>query len=362
MEHRIRKLKARMRKEGLDGFLLTNLSNIRYLTGYSGSSAVLYMGKRPHFFTDFRYKEQSQKEVTSKAVIHIIDKNYPKEIAQLAETKGSKTSLRIGFETTSMRVGSLETYKKELRKSAKIKWVPINGIVEDLRIVKEPEEIELISKAASITDKVFAEILPLIKPGITEMDLSAEIIYRFMKYTGLAPAFASIVASGPNSAMPHAQPTDRKLTKGDFLTFDIGAQWKGYASDFTRTVVIGKSSTKHREIYSIVHDAHQRAMDGVKAGVPASNIDKLARSYISEKGYGSYFGHSLGHGVGLNVHEAPSLSSKAKEKLPAGTVVTIEPGIYLPGWGGVRIEDLVVVTKEGVRILSKTQRKKLIEI
>jgi len=359
MEHRLRRFKSRMKREGLTGFLVTDLRNIRYLTGFTGSSAVLFVGRRPHFFTDFRYQEQSKQEVTPKAVIHIIKRSYPEELASLSKLKGVE---RMGFEAGAITVASLANFKKKMGKAARLKWVPTKGLIEELRLVKDSDEIELIAKAARITDKTFAEVLALVKPGVSERDLAAEIVYRFQRRTGLPPAFPSIVASGPNSALPHAKPTTRKLRKGDFVTFDIGCQWKGYASDFTRTVVIGKATAKHKEIYAVVREAHRRALDGIRAGVSCKAADALARDYITDKGYGEQFGHSLGHGVGLNVHEAPRLSALSKEKLRPGSVVTVEPGVYLPGWGGVRIEDLVLVTKEGVRILSATPREKLLEL
>jgi len=359
MEQRLRKLKTKMKRKGLDALLVTDLRNVRYLSGFTGSSAALFVGRRVHFFTDFRYQEQSRKEVSAKAMIHITTKGVAAELASLPELK---QIAKIGYEGVHLTCSLLENLKKKLSKAGKFKWVSTANMVEDMRVVKEAEEIALIARAASITDKVFAEILPLIKPGVAEMDLSAEIIYRFMRYTGLPPAFSTIVASGPNSAMPHARPTKRKLRKGDFLTFDMGCQWKGYASDFTRTVVIGKATKKHTEIYNIVLQAHQLAIKGIRAGITTRAADSLARDHIAEQGYGKYFGHSLGHGVGLNVHEAPRLAALGNGKIKSGSVVTVEPGIYLPGWGGVRIEDLVVVTAQGVKILSKSPRNKLVEL
>ncbi|MBN2379456.1 aminopeptidase P family protein [candidate division WOR-3 bacterium] len=358
MEHRIRRLKNIIKKEGLDGFLITNLLNVRYFTGFTGSSAICLVGKRTHFLTDFRYKEQSKKEVFPQAVIHIATEGFIEELAAIEELP-SLTSL--GFEAHHITVSSLDAIKKKLRKVGNFKWIPTKGIVEEMRTIKDEQEIELISNAARITDKTFAEIKPLIKPGVSERDLAAEIAYRFLKYTGLPPAFSTIVASGPNSAMPHAKPTTRKLKIGDFVTFDMGSMWKGYASDFTRTIVIGKATPKHNEIYSIVEKAQSLALVGIRAGITSKAADALARDHITRMGYGEFFGHSLGHGVGLNVHEEPRLAALGNNKLKPGAVVTVEPGIYLPNWGGVRIEDLVVVTKDGVRILSRTPRDKLLE-
>jgi len=358
VEQRIRKIKSKIKKNGLDSLLVTNLLNVRYLTGFSGSNGTVFIGRRLHFFTDFRYKEQSKKEVTDKAVIHITTRGLTDALASIKEIGSAE---KLGFESEHMTVASLNFLKKRIRKVSKAKWTPTGGIVEEMRQIKDEDELTLIAKAASITDKTFKEITTLIKPGVSERDLAAEIDYRFLKYTGLPPAFSTIVASGPNSAMPHAKPTTRKLKKGDFLTFDMGCKWKGYASDFTRTVVIGKPTAKHSEIYTTVLKAQRHALDGIRAGLSCAKADSFARDIIKQKGYGDNFGHSLGHGVGLNVHEAPGLAPFRNGKLKAGQVVTVEPGIYIPGWGGVRIEDLVVVTKTGVRILSKTPRNKLVE-
>lgn len=359
MEQRIRRIKARMKKEGLDAFLVTNLKNVRYLSGYSGSNGYLYIGKQVHFFTDFRYAEQSKREVVPQARIHIPSKGFYEELSELGELKHVS---RVGFEANHMTVSFLADLQKKPAKAARFKWMPLRGWVEKLREVKDDEEVGNIARAAKITDKTLKEVLPLVKPGVRERELAAEIAYRFMRYTGLAPAFSTIVASGSNSAMPHAHPTGRKLRKGDLVTFDMGAQWKGYASDLTRTVVIGKASKKQKEIYGIVLRAQQRALDGIHAGIPLAEADALARDVITRAGYGEYFGHSLGHGVGLETHDGVRLAQTAQGKLPAGAVVTVEPGIYLPRWGGVRIEDMVYVAKDGLVVLSSSPRSKLLEL
>lgn len=359
MERRLAKIKARIKNEGIDAFLVTNLKNVRYLSGYTGSNGYIFIARRMHFFTDFRYQEQVKHEVTPKARTHIITKGFGEKLASLTELK---KLTRIGFEADNMTISDLQRLKKELGKVGRFKWVPAKGWVEELRGIKDSEEVALIAKAARITDKTLAEVLDLVKPGVTERELAAEIAYRFQRYTGLEPAFSSIVASGPNSALPHAKPTVRRLRKGDLVTFDIGSQWKGYSSDLTRTVVIGKASKKQKDIYSIVLRAQQHALDGIRAGIDSRKADALARDVITQAGYGSYFGHALGHGVGLETHDGLRMAATSKGRIPAGAVVTVEPGIYLPGWGGVRIEDLVYVTADGVRILSSSPRKKLIEL
>ncbi|TET21328.1 MAG: aminopeptidase P family protein [Candidatus Stahlbacteria bacterium] len=359
MEPRLAKIRRRIKKEGLDGLLITNLKNVHYLSGYTGSNGYLFIARRMHFFTDFRYQEQVKREVTPKALTHIITEGFSEGLASLTELKNVT---KIGFEADHLTVSTLQRLKKRLRKVGKFKWVPTKGWVQELRNIKDSEEVALIAKAARITDKTLAEVLDLVKPGVTERELAAEIAYRFMRYTGLPPAFAPIVASGPNSAMPHAKPTARKLRKGDLVTFDLGAQWKGYSADMTRTVVVGKASKKQKDIYSIVLRAQQHALDGIHAGIDSKAADAIARDVIKEAGYGSYFGHALGHGVGLEIHDGLRIAATSKDKIPAGAVVTVEPGIYLPGCGGVRIEDLVYVKADGVRILSSSPRAKLAEL
>lgn len=359
MEQRLRKLKLKMKKEGLDSLLVTNLTNVRYLTGYSGSNGYVFIAENVHFFTDFRYQEQVKREVTKRARIHIITKGF---FDALGSVPGLGKLRMIGFEADKVTVSFLEELKKSLKKQGNFKWVPTKNLVEDMRKVKDQEEVEHIAKAAAITDKTLKEVFRLVKPGVTEQDLSAEIAFRFMRYTASPPAFDSIVASGPNSAMPHAHPTNRRLRKGDFLTFDIGARWNGYSADLTRTVVIGKAGEKHKEIYKIVLDAQRKALEGIHAGIEARKADALARDVIKAAGYGEYFGHSLGHGVGLQTHDGIALSSLAKDKVPEGAVVTVEPGIYIPDWGGVRIEDLVLVLRNGVKLLSHSPRGKLLEL
>ncbi len=359
MERRLSKIKTRIKKEGLDGLLVTNLKNVRYLSGYTGSNGYVFIARRMHFFTDFRYQEQVKHEVIPKALIHIITKGFANKLAELAELKNVAG---IGFEADHMTISALQRLKKDLGKVGRFKWIPTKGWVQELRNIKDSEEVALIARAARITDETLAEVLDLVKPGVTERELAAEIAYRFQRYTGLPPAFSSIVASGPNSAMPHARPTARKLRKGDLVTFDLGAQWKGYSADMTRTIVIGKASKKQKDIYSIVLRAQKRALDGIRAGMDFRKADALARDVIKEAGYGPYFGHSLGHGVGLETHDGLRIAPTSKDKIPGGAVVTVEPGIYLPNWGGVRIEDLVYVTADGVRILSSSPRAKLAEL
>jgi Xaa-Pro aminopeptidase len=352
MQKRLKTLLARARAEGLDGFMVTNLPNIRYLCGYSGSNGLLLVTRRgSYFYTDFRYQEQAAGEVKgAKVVIRQRDliAEFPKE-----QARGVK---RLGFEKAFLSYGSFLSVRKQLKGC---KLVPCGNFVNDLRPVKEPDELKLIARAAAITSRTLEDVLGLIKPGVREKDLAAEIDFRFSRNGGIA--FETIVASGPQGALPHARPGNRKLRKGDAIVFDMGAKFQGYCSDMTRTIFLGKAGSLERKVYQIVQDAQARAADGVKAGKPAAEVDALARDYIKQHGYEKEFGHGTGHGVGLEVHEQPGVSSRSKDVLKANSVVTIEPGIYLPGKFGVRIEDLVAVTADGCRTLSSFP-KRLIEL
>jgi Xaa-Pro aminopeptidase len=347
---RLRELKGE--PAHLDGFLVTNLPNIRYLCGYSGSNGILLLTRSgSRFYTDFRYREQAQAEVKGSRV-HMRARDLIAEFP----VEAARGIRRLGFEKAFLSYGSYLAVRRQLKRT---KLVPCENLVAGLRAVKDDQELALIARAAAITDKVFQQILTLVKPGVAEKDLASEIDYRFNRQGGIA--FETIVASGPRGALPHAQPSTKKLRAGECVVFDLGARFQGYCSDMTRTIVVGKADRKTKEIYQIVLDAQLRAVAGVRAGAEAAKVDALARDYIKERGYGKQFGHGLGHGVGLEVHEQPTLSSRSPGKLQANSVVTVEPGIYVPAWGGVRIEDLVAVAPQGCRILSKTT-KRLLEV
>ncbi len=351
MRDRKRLLKKELKEKNLDGFIISYPPNLRYLIGYTGDNGLLLLThKGTVFFTDFRYKEQVKREVRG-CRIRIAKKNLFDELAEY-NLKGIK---RLGFESQYI---SVNTYKRLARKLKGIKLVPYRDITGELRMVKDGEELLRIRRAARITDSVFKEIIPLIKPGMREKDLALEMEYR-LKKRGDGIPFPIIVASGPNSALPHAQPTNRRFKNHDFITLDFGTIYKGYASDFTRTLVLGRASPRQREIYSIVLEAQRRAIEGIRPGIKATVVDGLARDYIKSKGYGEYFGHGLGHGVGLVVHEGPVLSGMSRDILRKDMVATVEPGIYIPRFGGVRIEDLIRVDSKGAEVLTKSTRRLL---
>jgi len=369
-QSRLRALRERTKARRLDALLVTSLNNVRYLTGYSGSNGIAVISRRGAWFlTDFRYKTQAQKEV----------KDYRLRTAQrqlLPELKNLpplRRGARVGFEAVNLSVKVLGTLKKLL---PQVKLVPTEGLVESVSIRKDEEEIRKLRRAARIADSAFEHVLKFIKPGARELDIASEIDY-FMKKGGLKipalesvppfqshavmPSFETIVASGVRSAMPHGVASTKRIKKGEFVTMDFGGQYQGYSSDLTRTVVVGKATPKQKKIYNLVLEAQMQALSEAKAGMKAKDLDKVARDVISSAGYGKNFGHGLGHGLGLLVHDSPAVSPASEATLLAGMVITIEPGIYLQGWGGVRIEDDIVITEGGCRLLTKAA-KELVEL
>lgn len=351
---RLDRLRHEIEAKNLSWLFISNIFNVRYLSGFSGSTAgLLVSGSEAKLVTDFRYEEQAAKEAYPGVEV-VIDKRDVLGAAcgMLATAEG-----RIGFEGQALAYSSFE----KLAGAVKAELVATQGLVESLRKVKDSDELATMLKAARVTDTVFGEIVKEIRPGLTETELAARIDFLLRRRSTDIPAFKTIVASGERASLPHAHPSEKKLARGDLLTMDFGASVDGYCADLTRTVVVGKAGAKEREIYQIVLDANLRALAGIKAGVKGNEADTLAREHIEAKGYGERFGHGLGHGVGLEVHEEPRLSQKNTETLEAGMVATVEPGVYIPGWGGVRIEDLVVIEDQGCRLLSAAP-KQLIEI
>jgi Xaa-Pro aminopeptidase len=264
----------------------------------------------------------------------------------------------MGFEAEHL---SCKVYQRLKSLLPECLLVPTEKVVETLIIKKDKSEIEKIKKAIKITDRVFSEILDFIKPGVRELELSAEMEYKMKRYGSSTPYFETIVASGKRAALPHGVASSKKIGKNEFVTMDFGAVFDGYTADMTRTVVVGKANKKQREVYNIVLKAQTRAISKVKSRMKACDLDRTAREVIKKAGYGKYFGHGLGHGIGILIHDNPAVNSTNQQLLEPGMVVTIEPGIYIPNWGGVRIEDDVLITQRGCEILT-TSEKKLIEL
>jgi Xaa-Pro aminopeptidase len=337
----------------LDGMLLTGLSNIRYLTGFSGSSALLVVTPRDVvLITDFRYQTQVADEVGGVARVSIESASLWTGLwQQLAALPAVRV---IGFETAHIQH---REFQRLVEAGARWQWRPTLDLVETLRERKDESEIARIQEAAGVATRALGRTLPQLRVGMTELAV-AGVLEKALRDEGSEGfPFPSIVASGPRAALPHARSSTRTLESGDFLLMDFGAEVGGYCSDLTRTVVMGRASEEQREVYETVRGANERAARGVRAGMTGRDADAIARHYIERAGFGELFGHSLGHGIGLEVHEAPRLARTADGALPEGAVVTIEPGIYRPGWGGVRIEDDVVLGAEGPHILTEFPRE-----
>ncbi len=351
MSERIRKLRSILHAEELDALLVSDPLHIRYLTGFSGDSGLALVGPEQTFLiTDFRYEEQARIEAPDSDLF--IAKNG--FVEKMAELSPEVTGQRIGFEASHL---PYKAYKKLREHLSHAEWIAQDGLVERLSIVKDAREIAHIREAVRIGDEVFEQILPPLKPGVAERDIAAEIDYAIRKHTAEGPSFEAIVASGPRASMPHASVSERTLQSGDLVILDFGAVFRGYASDMTRTLVIGAPTVQQRAVYEIVLRAQEAAIEAAKAGLPCADLDRVARTIIEDACYGPQFGHSLGHGVGLNVHEQPRVSSKNDQVLEPGMVITIEPGIYIPGWGGIRIEDLVVIQPDGCENLTTAPKQ-----
>ena len=345
---RLSALRDALGRADLDALLLTSLPNVRYLTGFSGSNALLVVtAKDCLLLTDFRYATQVEEEVIPFAAVRIESTNLWTGLwAHLATLAGVE---RIGFESMHLMH---RDFARLLEQGARWLWRPTIDLVETLRAVKDAGELAQIERAVAVAEAALRHTVPMLRVGLTETAV-AGILERHLREAGSeAFPFASIVASGPRSALPHARTGDRALERGDFVLLDFGAVTGGYCSDITRTFVLGRASEAQREVYEIVREANSRASGALRVGMTGMAADAVARDYIDARGFGDAFGHSLGHGIGLEVHEAPRLSRVVESPLAAGTVVTIEPGIYRAGWGGVRIEDDVFLSDAGPRVLT----------
>jgi Xaa-Pro aminopeptidase len=338
-------IQAIVGEKSLEGILFFSPENIRYLTGFSGSEGYLLIGKDANLLlVDSRYITQAQEE-THDCRIVLLNKGIKSVATQISDL-GLK---RLGFEAQHISVALFGQLQENLQD---IDMVPIKDEFERLRGLKSDEEILLIQQAVQVAEDAWKKILGMIKQGTREDELALELEYRMKKGGAEAVAFDIIVAAGPRTALPHAQPTTRPIEEGDFVLFDFGARYQGYCSDESCTVVAGQATEEEKHIYSIVKDAHDKAIEQVKPGVKLAEIDAAARDYINQAGHGEHFGHGTGHGVGLAVHEWPTVGKDSRDVAEAGMVFTIEPGIYIPEWGGVRIEDMVLVTPDGCEVLT----------
>ncbi|MDQ0224941.1 M24 family metallopeptidase [Metabacillus niabensis] len=348
------KIRNRFKELSIDGLLITSEYNRRYMTGFTGTSGIALISEdKAVFMTDFRYTEQAAKQVKE---YEIVQHTGPlsEEVAQLVSKLGIK---KLGFEQDHLTYQEYSNYKKVLNS---VEFIPVSGAVEKLRLIKSPAEIKILKEAAEIADAAYKHILTFVKPGVREIDVSNELEFFMRKNGAVSSSFDIIVASGYRSALPHGVASEKEIEKGDFVTLDFGAYYKGYCSDITRTFAVGQPSDELKKIYSIVLEAQLRGMKGIKPGMTGKEADALTRDYISEHGYGEYFGHSTGHGLGMEVHEGPALSYRSDTILQPGMVVTVEPGIYIPDLGGVRIEDDTVITENGNESLTHSSKELII--
>jgi Xaa-Pro aminopeptidase len=340
--HHLRRLARRC----ADAVLVTHLPNVFYLTGFRGSSGVLAVTQEAEaLFIPALYRTQARQEAPAVTVLVA-----PDPLRAAARWLRLRRLRQVAFEDLHLTFAQLEGLRRELRSATAV--VPGGRWVERLRATKAPEEIARIKAAQVLTARVFEEILPLVRPGILERDLAAEVEYRFKRNGAQAPAFDTIVASGPRSALPHGRAGGKRLSQNELVIFDLGAILCDYRSDLTRTVFLGRPPARVLRVHRAVQQALERARARVRAGVAARMVDAAARGYLNRRGLGRYFIHGTGHGLGLEVHEDPRVSRASEAELAAGNVITLEPGVYIPGWGGVRIEDVVVVGRRGAETLT----------
>jgi Xaa-Pro aminopeptidase len=353
LNNRISSARGLMDRSGLDALALFGLPAIRYLSGFTGSDGALVLTSGENWFlTDSRYTEQASQETSGVRI-----REYRGKCEGVAGLLGEMNTVRVGIEAEHTTVALFRSLAGMLPGK---ELVPLVGDLDDLRMVKDDGELRVLGRCAELASSSFLAILDTIKPGAVERDIALALEFAMKTAGADDKSFDFIVASGPRGALPHGKAGARIIENGELVTIDFGALYQGYHSDETVTLAVGSPDARQKEIYGVVKDAHDRALDAVRPGVSLKELDGKARSYIERKGYGRYFGHGLGHGVGLEVHEKPVVSYKSDGVAEEGMVFTIEPGIYIPNWGGVRIEDTVVVTSDGCLSLTRVPKELMI--
>lgn len=350
---RVKNVQDKLLKYNIDALLVTNMFNVRYLANFTGTTGLVVITKdEAYFVTDFRYTEQAAEEAKGFTIV----KNEGPIFEEVAKIVQEDKIENLGFEQENI------TYAvyNQINDIIPCELVPVTGLVEKLREVKTEDEINIIKEAINITEKAYDYILGFVKPGKTEIEVANKLDFYMRNEGATSVSFDTIVASGVRSAMPHGVASDKVIEEGDMVTIDFGCYYKGYVSDMTRTFAVGDPGEQMKEIYEIVYQANKKVNEVAKAGMTGAELDAIARDYIAEKGYGPQFGHTLGHGIGLEVHEGPSLSFRNEDKLVVNNIVTNEPGIYVPGLGGVRIEDDLVIKEDGAEILMTTPKELII--
>ena len=352
---RLEKIRARLRDEKIEALLIGQPENRRYASGFTGSAGYLVISaERAVILTDFRYVEQVGRQAPHFELVRLeppgMVKHLPEEVKDLGITE-------LGFEAPYLSFSLHRTFSEALGEIG-ARLVPTSGIVEGLRAVKDAEELELIARAVAVADEGIGHIREILRPGLTESQIAWELEKYLREHGAEALAFPTIVAAGENAALPHHRTSDRAVQAGEPVIIDFGATVDGYRSDCTRTLIVGSGDGRFAEIYDLVLEAQLAGIAALRAGPKAGEIDAVARDLITEAGHGPAFGHSLGHGIGLEVHELPFLRDKGEDILQPNMVVTIEPGVYLPGWGGVRIEDMAVIEPDGARVLTAAPKRR----
>jgi len=350
----LEQLRTALRAQQSDVFIITSHQNRRYLTGFTGSAGTVVITQtQALLLVDFRYTQQATNQSKEFDVREIDRSHLYETIQEILDTESIQT---VGFEQQHVTYEAYQLMSSKLTATLK----PLSNIVENLRMIKTTEEIELIKKAAWVSDEAFKYILTFIKPGVSEIDIANELEFHMRKNGATGAAFDIIIASGHRSALPHGVASDKKIEKGDMLTLDFGAYYQGYRSDMTRTIAVGEPPEKLKEVYQIVYDSLQKALSNMKAGITGKEADSYSRDFIKAKGYEKNYGHGSGHGIGLDIHENIFMSTVCEDILEENMVLTVEPGIYIPKIGGVRIEDDVIVTKNGVEVITNSPKELII--
>lgn len=354
LDKRLQQVRQRLEAENLDAMIVTQPENRRYLSGFTGTDGVLLISAREAMvITDFRFVEQATNEAPDFDVLKVSPDKLGRELNELARKLGAK---RVAFESHHLTVSQHAEWSAA---ATDYKLVPIKELIEGMRAIKDDQELAAIKRAVALGDAAMAHIRELIRPGMTEKEVAWELESHMRIHGAEAVAFDIIVASGPNGAMAHATVSDRAIREGEPIIIDVGARVDGYHSDLSRTLCLGEPDHRFKEIYHLVLKAQVDALEGIRPGMTGREADALARDVIERAGYGKCFGHGLGHSVGLAVHENPRASRTSEEVLRPGMTLTVEPAIYISGWGGVRIEDLVVITEQSVEVLSQADKDPL---
>jgi len=349
-QERINRIKRVLREDHLDAIMITSLENVHYLSGFTGSDAALVMTEtKGYFLTDSRYTTQAREEVSGFELIE-----YKKKVEGLSDLMNGLGLKGIGFEAQHLTYGA---HRELAEKLSTVELLPLDDRVRNIRAVKDDEEIARIKRTIDIASKSFRENMWRIKPGTRESEIALELEFSMRRNGADGISFDTIVASGDRSALPHGKPSEKRINKGEFVIIDFGVRYRGYYSDETCTFICGKPNRRQREIYQIVKDAHDRTITSIRPGRKTRELDAVARGWIKDAGCDAYFGHMTGHGVGLAVHENPVIGPESEDVVEEGMIFTVEPGIYIPEWGGVRIEDMVLVTGNGCEVLTNLSKE-----